>query len=38
MPSGGLEDPIGRARERYEGDEGDSIASYLEATLAAERR
>ncbi|WP_225869025.1 MULTISPECIES: DUF6278 family protein [unclassified Nocardioides] len=37
MPSGALENPIGRARARYEGDEGDSIAAYLDATLAAER-
>jgi len=38
LPSGRLEDPIGRARERYEGDEGDSIAAWLEAALAAEQR
>jgi len=38
MPSGRLENPIGKAMNRYEGDESDSIAYYLEAALAAEQR
>lgn len=38
MPSGRFENPIGKAMDRYEGDESDSIAFYLEAALAAERR
>lgn len=38
MPSGRLENPIGKAMNRYEGDESDSIAFYLEAALAAEQR
>lgn len=38
MPSGRLENPIGRAMSRYEGDESDSIASFLRAALAGERR
>ncbi|HWJ11870.1 MAG TPA: DUF6278 family protein [Nocardioides sp.] len=38
MPSGRFENPIGKAMDRYEGDESDSIAFYLEAVLATERR
>lgn len=38
MPSGRFENPIGKAMNRYEGDESDSIAFYLEAALAAEQR
>jgi DivIVA domain-containing protein len=38
MPSGRVENPIGKAMNRYEGDESDSIAFYLEAALAAEAR
>lgn len=38
MPSGRFENPIGKAMNRYEGDESDSIALYLEAALAAEQR
>ena len=38
MPSGRVENPIGKAMDRYEGDESDSIAFYLEAALAAEQR
>lgn len=36
MPSGRFEDPVGRARQRYAGDEADSIAAYLAGALAAE--
>lgn len=36
MPSGRFENPIGKAMNRYEGDESDSIASYLAAALATE--
>jgi DivIVA domain-containing protein len=38
MPSGRHENPIGKAMSRYEGDESDSIAFFLQAALAAERR
>lgn len=38
MPSGRLENPIGKAMSRYEGDESDSIAFFLRAALADERR
>ncbi|WP_408898778.1 DUF6278 family protein [Nocardioides sp. R1-1] len=38
MPSGRLEDPIGRAMRRYEGDESDSVILFAEAALAAEAR
>lgn len=38
MPSGRYENPIGKAMSRYEGDESDSIASFLHAALADERR
>lgn len=38
MPSGRFENPIGKAMNRYEGDESDSVAFYLEAALAAEQR
>ena len=34
MPSGRFENPIGKAMNRYEGDESDSIAFFLEAALA----
>lgn len=37
MPSGRYENPIGKAMNRYEGDEGDSIAFFLDAALADER-
>lgn len=36
MPSGRLENPIGKAMNRYDGDESDSIASWLDAALASE--
>ncbi|KRB74965.1 hypothetical protein ASE01_16450 [Nocardioides sp. Root190] len=35
MPSGRFENPIGKAMSRYEGDESDSIAFFLQAALAA---
>ncbi len=38
MPSGRLENPLGRALSRYEGDESDSIAFWLQGALAAEPR
>ena len=38
MPSGRLENPIGKARNRYEGDESDSIAFFLLAAIAGEQR
>lgn len=38
MPSGRFENPIGKAMSRYEGDESDSIAFFLRAALADERR
>ncbi|WGX95176.1 DUF6278 family protein [Nocardioides sp. L-11A] len=36
MPSGRFANPIGRAMERYDGDEGDSVIAFVEAALAAE--
>lgn len=36
MPSGRFENPIDKARNRFEGDEGDSIAAWLATALAAE--
>ncbi len=36
MPSGRLVSPIGKAMERYDGDEQDSVIPFVEATLAAE--
>jgi len=36
MPSGRLESPIGRAMERFAGNEGDSVTRFLLAALAAE--
>lgn len=38
MPSGRFENPIGKAMSRFEGDESDSIAFFLRAALAGERR
>ncbi len=38
MPSGRFENPIGKAMSRHEGDESDSIAFFLRAVLAGERR
>ncbi|TNM37789.1 DivIVA domain-containing protein [Nocardioides albidus] len=38
MPSGRFENPVGKAMERYDGDESDSVAFFLDAALAAESR
>lgn len=38
MPSGRLEDPIGRAAQRYEGDERDSIVAFLQAAVTGGTR
>lgn len=38
LPSGRIENPIGKAMSRFEGDESDSIAFFLRAALAGERR
>ncbi|MDQ6525704.1 DUF6278 family protein [Nocardioides sp. LHD-245] len=37
MPSGRFANPIGKAMERYDGDEGDSVIVFVDAALAAEQ-
>ncbi|MBV6728460.1 DivIVA domain-containing protein [Nocardioides daeguensis] len=36
MPSGRVEDPIGKAMARFDGDEHDSVIDFVDAALAAE--
>jgi len=38
LPSGRLENPIGKAMQRYDGDESDSVLFFVDAALAAESR
>ncbi|GAA1520425.1 DUF6278 family protein [Nocardioides humi] len=38
MPSGRLANPLGRAMERFDGDEADSVIAFVRAALAAEQR
>ena len=36
LPSGRVEDPIGRAMARFDGDENDSVIDFVDAALAAD--
>ena len=38
LPSGRLADPVGRAHDRFEGDEHDSITTFVDGVLAQEAR